>query len=278
MIWAALRGPLAIVITIAAVAYLGLCAWMYARQRDFIYFPQFTRVDARGTDFEIRCNGVTLRGWVVNPGRPSAIVYFGGNAERVELARDAFAAWFPDRSGYFIAYRGYGASDGVPRQSDLFGDALAVFDHARARHPGSIAVVGRSLGSGVASYLASQRPVARLALITPFDSMAGVASTHYPWLPVRWLLRDRYESTRHLAGYHGPILVVRAGRDTVIPAIHTHRLVQSLPAVPTVVVLPTADHNMLDSDPGYREALVGFLHVDAGTGPRQADRRSVSKR
>lgn len=278
MNWASLRLPLAIVIAVAAAAYGGLCAWIYAHQRDFIYFPQFTRVDARDTDVAIDRDGVILRGWQVNPGRSAAIIYFGGNAERIELGRDAFAAWFPDRSVYLVAYRGYGASDGTPRQADLFGDAVAVFDHVRARHRGPIAVVGRSLGSGVASYLASQRPVARLALITPFDSMAALASTHYPWLPVRRLLRERYESTRHLARYHGPILVIRAGRDTVVPAARTARLVQSLSTRPTVVVLPGADHDTLDGDPGYREALVGFLQADAGAdtgaaGPPPAPKR-----
>lgn len=260
---AALRRPLAILIVVIVAGYASLCAWMYTKQRDFIYFPEYTRVDARDTDFEIRRDGVTLRGWVMNPGQSRAILYFGGNAERIERGRDEFAAWFPDSSVYLVAYRGYGASDGSPRESDLFADALAVFDHVRAHHPGAIAVVGRSLGGGVASYLASQRPVARLALITPFDSLAEVASAHFPWLPVRWLIRDRYQSTRYLAGYHGPLLVIRAGRDTVIPAASTARLVQALPTPPKLVVLPAADHNTLDLYPAYREALIEFLHANA---------------
>lgn len=270
MNWAASRLPLAIAIAMFAAGYIALCAWVYASQRSLIYFPQFTRVDPRETDFELRRDGVPLRGWVVNPGRTSALIYFGGNAERIERGRDEFAAWFPDRSVYLVAYRGYGASGGEPREAELFADAVAVFDHVRSRHRGSVAVVGRSLGAGVASYLASQRPVARLALVTPFDSMAGVAARHYPWLPVRWLIRDRYESTRHLAGYRGPVLVVRAGRDTVIPPASTDRLVRSLPSAPTLVVLPAADHNTLDGDPGYRKALAGFLAGDTATTQEQA--------
>lgn len=261
MILTALRLPLAIVIAVIALAYLGLCAWMYARQRDLMYFPQFTRVEARATDLAIRRDGVTLRGWQVNPGRPGAILYFGGNAERIELARDEFAAWFPDSSVYLLAYRGYGASDGTPRESDLFADALALFDDVDARHPGPIAVVGRSLGSGVASYLASQRPVARLVLITPFDSLAGVASTHYPWLPVHWLVGDRYESLRHLAGYRGPMLVIRAGRDTVIPAANTDRLIAGLATPPQTVNLADADHNSIGENAAYGKALTTFLNA-----------------
>lgn len=257
----ALRLPLAMMIGVIAIGYFALCTWMYIKQRDLTYFPQFTRVAASETDFELRRNGVTLRGWLVNPGRDDAVLYFGGNAERIDMARGAFATWFPDRSVYLVAYRGYGASEGAPREAELFGDALALFDHVRARHRGSIAVVGRSLGSGVASYLASQRPVARLALVTPFDSLADVASAHYPWLPVRWLFQERYDSARHLSGYKGPILVVRAGRDAVIPAANTDRLIATLTKPPQVVVMAEADHNSLDAFPAYGEALTAFVRA-----------------
>ncbi len=255
----ALRLPLAMMLSVVAIGYFGLCAWMYVKQRDLTYFPQFTRVDARETDFELRRNGVTLRGWLVNPGRNDAVLYFGGNAEHIGMSRSEFATWFSDRSVYLVAYRGYGASEGTPREAALFDDALALFDHVRARHPGSIAVVGRSLGSGVASYLASQRPVARLALVTPFDSLAGVASAHYPWLPVRWLYRERYDSAQHLSGYGGPILIVRAGRDEVIPAANTDRLIGALVQPPHLVDLVEADHNSLNEFPAYGKALTAFV-------------------
>ena len=256
----ALFRPLLTALALLALAYIGVCAWMYATQRDAMYFPQFTQVDADQTDFQLRRDGVTLRGWRVNPGRPAAVVYFGGNAERIEFARDEFATWFPDHTVYLVAYRGYGASDGTPREADLYADAVALFDHVSARHSGPVGVVGRSLGSGVAGYLASQRPVARLVLITPFDSLAHVGQLHYPWLPVRRLLQDRYESARHLARYRGPVLVVRAGNDQVIPAASTDRLIASLQPPPQVVELPGADHNTIGGDPGFGEALRGFVN------------------
>jgi alpha-beta hydrolase superfamily lysophospholipase len=144
----------------------------------------------------------TLRGWVVNRDQPDPILYFGGNAERIEANREDFARMFPGRSVYLVAYRGYGASTGEPGEAALVPDALAVFDEVQRRHPGQrIAVIGRSLGSGIASQVAGQRPVARLALITPFDSMIGAAKTHYPIFPVDWLLDERYESAKALRGF-----------------------------------------------------------------------------
>lgn len=249
-----------IVIGAIALVYLGLCGWMYVKQRELMYFPQFTHVDARQTDFELRRDGVTLRGWAVNPGQPGAIVYFGGNAESIEGMCEELAQWFPDHSSYLVAYRGFGASEGSPSEQALFADALAVFDQVQARHPdAAIAVIGRSLGSSVASYLASQRPVAKLVLITPFDSLANVAQAHYPWLPVRKLLKDHYESSRYLAKYRGPVLVIRAGRDEVIPAANTDRLIASLIQPPHIVQLPAAGHNTISHDPKYGEALREFV-------------------
>ena len=254
------RRMIVTLLAVALVAYAGICAWMYWKQRDLMYFPQLTRADAKDTDFGIARNGVMLNGWLVNIGQPGAVIYFGGNAERIEDMRDEFARWFPHSSVYLVPYRGYGASEGTPSETALLSDALAVYDQVKARQQGApITIIGRSLGSAVAGYVASQRPVARLVLITPFDSMASVAQAHYPWLPLRWLMQDRYEAARNLANYDGPVLVVRAGRDEVVPAASTDRLIASLPNKPQVLELPDATHNSIDDDPAFGKTLGAFV-------------------
>ncbi|WP_368563871.1 alpha/beta hydrolase [Pseudoxanthomonas sp. UTMC 1351] len=251
---------LLIFLALSALLYVALCALLYAKQRALIYFPEMTRVAVIQTDISVDRNDVVLRGWVVNPGQPGAILYFGGNGESVEMNRGDFAVHFPEFSTYLLAYRGYGASDGQPNQDALFADALAIYDHVRQRHPeGPIAVIGRSLGSGVASYLASQRPVDRLVLVTPFDSLANIGQTHYPLFPVRWLVRDRYESFRYLPQHSGPLMVIRAPNDAVIPARHTDRLIAGLPRKPEIVAFPQADHNNLSNDPRYWRSLRAFV-------------------
>ena len=113
-------------ITLPVIGYAALCGWMYARQHALMYYPQLTKADVQQTDFGIARNGVMLNGWLVNIGKPNAIIYFGGNAERIEDMRDEFARWFPDSSVYLVPYRGYGASEGSPSETALFEDALAV--------------------------------------------------------------------------------------------------------------------------------------------------------
>lgn len=240
--------------------YLALCALLYLQQRRLIYYPQFTRLAADQTDFAISRPDAVLRGWTVNPGHRDAVLYFGGNAEAVEANRGVLAQWLPSRSVYLVAHRGYGASDGEPSEAALLADALAVFDDIAGRHTGGdVAVIGRSLGSGVATYVAAERPVRNLVLVTPFDSLAAVAQSHYPAFPVRLLLKDRYDSVARLPGHHGKLLVLRAGRDAVVPPPHTDRLLAAYKGQAQVVDFPHAGHDDLSSDPSYWPAIRAFL-------------------
>ncbi len=255
-----MRRALITLLALPALAYVGLCGLMYAKQREMMYFPQFTRLDRSQTNFELRRDDVFLRGWLVQPGQRDAVLYFGGNAESVDGMRASLATWFPDRTIYLLSYRGYGASDGVPEEELLLSDALALFDHARAAHPGGqIGLIGRSLGSGVASYVGSRRAVDGLVLVTPFDSLAGVAAHHYPWLPVPWLIKDRYDSVQHLRGYGGRVLVIRAGQDRVVPPASTDRLMAGLPATAQVLAMASANHDSILATPEPGRAIVGFF-------------------
>jgi pimeloyl-ACP methyl ester carboxylesterase len=275
MIWIAM--PLTLV-------YLGLCGFMYVRQRDLVYYPQHTRVGSEQTDFALVRDGITLRGWVVNPGKKQALIYFGGNKEPVQVNRDTFDRWFPEHTVYLLAYRGFGASEGVPTEEALAGDAVALFDHVRKCHPGSrIDIIGRSLGTGVAAHVAARRPVRRLALITPYDTLVDVGRVHYRWLPIQLLARDRYDSITNLSRYRGPLLVVRAGRDAVIPAANTQRLIDSLPRRPQVLELPDADHGNFTEAPVFFTTLTSFFaahtrRASAGAKPRASrpTRRKLS--
>lgn len=245
----------AVVLAGAAAAWIALCTWLYVAQDQLVYFPQPARTLA--PTLELVSGGMRLR--VASreiPGAP-AVLYFGGNAEDVSGALDGFATAFPGSAVYALHYRGYGGSEGAPHEAGLVADSLALYDHVQARHP-AVTVVGRSLGSGVAVQLARARPVQRLVLVTPYHSLLGVAQHHYPYVPVRWLLRDRYESERHAAGLRVPTTVVLASHDEVIPRWSSDRLVAALdPSQTRVYVLPGTRHDDLSSAPGYVAALAG---------------------
>ena len=247
-----------VTVIVIALLYVASCFYLYYNQRGLVYFPQGTHVPIAETDFALTHDGVVLRGWLLHPDKPRAVVYFGGNAEGLGAERDDLAALFPDRAVYLVDYRGYGASDGAPSEAALFSDALALFDAVHAKHA-SIALVGRSLGSGVASYLVSQRSVERLALVTPFDSLEQVAQARYRLFPIDRIATERYESSRYIASYRGPILVMRAGRDEIVPQESTNRLLAAMRVKPIVRFYPNAGHNSISSEEDYGQLLSGFM-------------------
>ena len=119
-------------------------------------------------------------------------------------------------------YRGYGGSAGAPSEAALLEDARTLFDQVHARHADVVAM-GRSLGTGVAVRLASERPVSRLVLVTPYDSLQDIAVRQYPYFPVRWLLRERFDSGRVAARVTAPTLILAADGDEVIPRESTKK-------------------------------------------------------
>lgn len=241
------------------LAYAGICAVLFVFQRSLLYFPQPAALAAPASLLTLTLPDADLRVSVRPHDGPKALIYFGGNAEDVSLSLSAFAQAFPDRAVYLLHYRGYGGSSGKPTEENLHADALALFDKVRASHP-DIAVVGRSLGSGVAVRLASRRPVARLALVTPYDSIAEIAAAQFPYFPVRWLLTDKFESWRHAPAIRVPTLLIAAGQDEVIPRASTERLLAGFGAgVASLMVMAGAGHNTVSSSADYWLALRGAL-------------------
>ena len=239
-------------ITVVGI-YLALCALLFLMQRQMLYLPQYTRVAAASTDFELVRDGLKLRGWRVNPGQPRALLFFGGNAEEIGYQRERFTRWFPGHTIYLLAYRGYGASEGSPSEAALKGDALALFDAIAPQYAG-VDALGRSVGTGVALHVAAQRPLGRLALITPYDSLVAVASGHYPVFPVGWLLRERFEAAADAAKVQVPTLLLLARQDEIIPPAHGEALARAFPQPPALQWLDT-DHNTTEMDTSFALAL-----------------------
>jgi pimeloyl-ACP methyl ester carboxylesterase len=231
--------------------YLGLCLLAWVAQRSMIYLPP---PRAGGSSGEIEILSVPGAAVAISvrprPG-PRALLYFGGNAEDVAQSLPEFAAVFPEHSLYLLHYRGYGESTGRPSEAAIHADALALFDRVHAGHP-EVVVVGRSLGAAVAVRLASLRPVARLVLVTPFDSLARVAERHYRIFPVRWLLEDRYEAWRDAPRVSAPTLLLVAEDDEIAPRAHAEALfAQFRPGVARLEVLAGAGHNTISASPAY---------------------------
>jgi len=239
--------------------YAGICLSLYFGQRRLIYFPQPEVASAPAETVWLSSGAETLKLWRANSGRSRAIVYFGGNAEEISHNIPAYAAWFPESTIYFANYRGYSGSTGRPSEAALFADAVRIFDDLAPRYE-DIAVIGRSLGSGVAVYLATQRPVQRVVLVTPFDSVASIARRMFPVLPTSLLLRDRFDSVSRVPEVAARVLVVVAAEDGVITRPHSDALVAAFPPDQlSITLIPEANHGTVHLWPAYAQSLREFL-------------------
>lgn len=265
------------ILKVLLVGGIGFPALIYLLQERLIFFPQPSTEGARSEAarrypsvrevFLLSSDGTRLHGWhvparVSTPGSAPAlaplVLYFGGNAENVSWMLEELASRTPAVAWLLIDYRGYGASDGAPSEAALTADALAWYDHASAFSK-TIFLFGRSLGSGVAVRLASQREVAGVILVTPFDSLTSVAQRYYPYLPVSWMLRHRFDSIGLAPNIRAPLLCLTAMQDEVIPAQHARRLFDAWGGPRQWVALEGATHNTTDSQANYWPSIAAFL-------------------
>lgn len=223
-----------------------------------LYFPTPAAIGIQAQPFELKTDDIILKGWVTNPGKQRAMIYFGGNAEAVEYNAEVFKTTLPDVTVYLLPYRSYGGNPGELTEENVYSDALQLYDQIKSRH-NSISVLGRSLGSGVATYLASERKIDKLVLVTPYDSMVNVAKAHYPAFPVSFIIKDRYESWRRASRINSKVLVVIAGTDEIIPRASTDNLLRHFKRKPNVIVFDGAGHNTPSDSTEYDKAVSEFI-------------------
>ena len=245
-------------LAVLVIAYVALCAALFFFQRSLIYFPQPRAPGSSASLLALPTAAGAV--WVTTRPRSgaNALIYFGGNAEDVSRSLPGLTGAFPDHAIYLLHYRGYGGSAGAPSEAALVEDGLALFDKVQTEHS-DIVAIGRSLGSGVAIQVASRRNVARLVLVTPFDSLADIAASQFAWFPVRWLLLDKYESWRYAPQVSAPTTVIAAESDEVIPRASTALLhTRFAQGIATLEVLPGTGHNTVEQSPRYGTALRGL--------------------
>ena len=241
----------------AAFVYIALCLALFLAQRSFIYYPHSRSATAGNTTLTLSVDNARILVDTRPYSGSDAVIYFGGNAEDVSRSLPMLADAFPRRSLYALNYRGYGGSTGKPSETALIADALVLFDRVQMDRP-HIIVIGRSLGSGVAVHVASERPVERLVLVTPYDSLAEIAASQFPYFPIRWLLLDKFESWRFAPRVSAPTRLIAAQDDEIIPLASTESLYKRFPpSLATMTVIRGVGHNSISESPEYLPALRG---------------------
>lgn len=256
------------------IGLLALLALLYFLQDKLIFFPQklskeeADRLSKRYSHIENinlkTGNNISIKGWLVKnsllPKSP-LIIYFGGNAEELSYLiyyADKVKGW----SLTLINYRGYGLSEGKPSEKDLYADAVSIYDYFSKRDDidnTRIVLIGRSLGTGVATYLAQMRPVKALILVSPYDSIISIGKHHYPFLPVNLLLRHRFDSLSRAPLISAPLLVITAADDKIIPLKHSKKLAEKWGGPHSFKIIEGEDHNTIQDNSEYWKTINEFL-------------------
>ncbi len=244
------------IVLIAVVGWGGIVMLAYFAQRALMYFPETVRTPPAAAGFsqaeEVVLqteDGEKIIAWHVPPrGNNPVVLYFHGNGGALSWRADRFRALIADGTGLLaLSYRGYGGSSGSPTETGLIRDAEAFYRFAAERYqPARLAPWGESLGSGVAVALAATHPVAAVILEAPFSSAAEVGAGHYPFLPVRWLIKDPFYSDRRIADVRAPVLVLHGARDSIVPIALGEKLFALIPGRKQFVRFADAGHNDLD--------------------------------
>lgn len=244
-----------ITLTVVVLAYVGLCAALFIFQRSLIYFPQPKSITYGSDTLSLPIAEGQVLVSTIGTDENRAVIYFGGNAEDVSGSIPGLTEAFPDRKIFLMHYRGYGGSSGEPSEAALFADALALHDEITRTHQ-DVIVIGRSLGSGIAIYTASKRPTTRLILVTPYDSLQEIAAARFPFMPVRWLLNDKYESWKYAPNVKAPTLIIAAEHDEIIQRESSELLrTRFEPQLVSYSVISGTNHNNISFSPEYLPLL-----------------------
>lgn len=223
----------------AATLYGALMLVLFLRQDSLLYYPNLGGREYEATPAQLgmpyeaitltTSDGIRLDAWYVPAERArGALLYAHGNGGNISHRLDAIRM-FRDMglSVFIFDYRGYGRSNGEPSEEGTYLDAEAAWQYLTAQRgiaPSRTVMYGESLGAAVAARLAARHPPAALVLASGFTSVPDMAAGLYPWLPVRWLSRYRYDTRRYLQDMHAPVLVMHSREDDIIPYRHGRAL------------------------------------------------------
>ncbi len=261
---------------IAGGIYLLICGLLYLYQDKFIFFPPapeaetyslvkqneitFTApVSSQGEKSESR----KIHGWKISirPDAGRTILYFGGNAEDVVYFNQE-ALNLQARQAIAFNHPGYGRSEGRPSQQSFYQNALDVYDFALKEYqlkPKEIIIMGRSLGSSAAAYLAANRENAGLVLVTPFDSIESIAAQRFKYFPIKLILKHPFHTIKSIKQVKSTILILAAENDEMIGRIHLENLIMAMGRETEVVRYPEVVHNTVQTHPEYYNKLNRFI-------------------
>lgn len=259
---------------VVAILYVGICALLYFNQDDLLFHPQ-PNTQAEVAEFLKAKPEFDTLSFVMKDGNRTCgfiskdtikeklplVLYFGGNAEEVSHLAD-YQSYFPNSVMVLMNYRSFGLSQGKISEKTMFSDALETYDKLMTNpeiDANKVIVIGRSIGTGVATYLSSQRKTTATVLITPYENMIDVAFEKYPFVPIGLLIKHRFESDKYAQSITSPMLALISKNDQIIPKQHAYALLKAWKGK-TDFLEVNENHNSIMSNEEVWKKIEGFVN------------------
>jgi len=237
-------------------------------QRSLIYFPEYSDLTPEMAGVaEMKTvllkteDGLQIKSWYAPPKVPESltIVYLHGNAGHIGYRAALVKPYLNVGYGVFLlTYRGYSGNPGKPSEEGLYADARAALEFLKGK---SVVLFGESIGSAVAIQMALEYDVKAIILQSPFTSLADVGAYHYPFLPVKWLLRDEFQSLEKAPKVHIPVCIIHGQNDGIIPKEMALKLFSAFSEPKTLLLVPYSGHNDLYEPRAVIEFIQKLEHI-----------------
>ncbi len=257
-----------IILTLVSLYFVS-CLVLYFFQEKLIFFPQApineVYQQASQNEISVILNNQQIRGWKIEVDDDSdkTLLYFGGNAEDV-VYLNFEAKKFNVRQCITFNYAGYGSSEGQPSEKILYENALKLYDNSLNKYnlkPENIIIVGRSLGSSVATYLAANRKAAGLILITPFDSIKKLSQNRFKIFPINLILKHTFSTIEYIEQVKEKILLLSALNDETIPIENLQNLKNVIASKATIIGYNDVSHNTIQAHNNYYSDINEFISM-----------------
>jgi len=243
---------LALLLALPVAVYVLIVGVLYVGQRRLLFQPRPDAEAALAPSASMTAvrseaeDGITVTHWfaAAPAGRPVAVLFHGNAGAAGDLMPWADALRHQGLGVVLADYRGYSGNPGAPSEDGLYADARALLAELNRRGVADrdMVLFGWSLGSGVATEMALEHPPRALVLLAPFDSVVDVAAWHYPWVPVRALMWDRFDSRGKIAAVHAPVMIVHGAADDIVPVARGRELFAAAQEPKRLLVLPQTGH------------------------------------
>lgn len=211
-------------------------------------------------------DGLKLTAWYYSSPQPHmpTILYLHGNAGHIGHRAMLIRSYLNQGYGVLLlTYRGFSGNPGTPSEEGLYKDARAAiqFLHEQGISDECLVLFGESLGGAVAIQMATEyKNLGAIILQSPFTTLADIGQYHYPFFPVKWLIKDKFASIEKINLIHCPVLVIIAKNDNIVPPAYSRKLFDAILTPKRLLEVPGKGHNSLDEPVDVIRFLENYVH------------------